>query len=50
MVDVAFVVVGEQSIGLADQGRLKVLATMAQSGKPKAEFLKKYPASMTASR
>lgn len=44
MVDVAFVVVGEQSIGLADQGRLKVLATMAQSGKPEAEFLKKYPA------
>ena len=44
MVDVAFFVVGEQTIGLADQKRLKVLATLAQSGKPEAEFLKKFPA------
>jgi tripartite-type tricarboxylate transporter receptor subunit TctC len=43
-VDLAFFVVGDQTIGLADQGRLKVLATLAQSGKPEAEFLKKFPA------
>lgn len=43
MVDVAFFVVGDQTIGLADQGRLKVLATLAPAGKVEAEFLRKFP-------
>ena len=42
-VDVAFVPVSEQTIGLADAGRLKVLATLAPSGKVEAPFLAKYP-------
>ena len=42
-VDVAFVPVSEQTIGLADSGRLKVLATLAPSGKVEAPFLAKYP-------
>ena len=42
-VDVSFLVVGEQTIGLADAGRLKVLATLAPSGKVEAPFLAKYP-------
>ena len=42
-VDVSFLVVGEQTIGLADSGRLKVLATLAPSGKVEAPFLAKYP-------
>ena len=42
-VDVAFVPVSEQTIGLADSGRLKVLATLAPSGKVEASFLAKYP-------
>lgn len=42
-VDLAFFVVGDQTIGLADQGRLKVLATLAPQGKVEAEFLRKFP-------
>jgi tripartite-type tricarboxylate transporter receptor subunit TctC len=42
-VDVAFFVVGDQTIGLADQGRLKVLATLAPQGKVEAEFLRRFP-------
>ncbi|NBQ91645.1 MAG: tripartite tricarboxylate transporter substrate binding protein [Betaproteobacteria bacterium] len=42
-VDVSFLVVGEQTVGLADAGRLKVLATLAPSGKIEAPFLAKYP-------
>lgn len=42
-VDVSFLVVGEQTIGLADAGRLKVLATLAPSGKVEAPFLANYP-------
>lgn len=42
-VDVSFLVVGEQTIGLADAGRLRVLATLAPSGKVEAPFLAKYP-------
>ena len=42
-VDVSFLVVGEQTIGLADSGRLKVLATLAPKGKVEAPFLAKYP-------
>jgi tripartite-type tricarboxylate transporter receptor subunit TctC len=42
-VDVTFLVVGEQTVGLADSGRLKILATLAPSGKVEAPFLAKYP-------
>ena len=42
-VDVSFLVVGEQTVGLADAGRLKVLATLAPKGKVEAPFLAKYP-------
>lgn len=42
-VDLAFFVVGENTLALADQGRLKVLATMAPSGKVEAEFLRRFP-------
>jgi tripartite-type tricarboxylate transporter receptor subunit TctC len=42
-VDIAIFVVGAQTIGLAEQGRLKVLGTLAPAGKVEAEFLKKYP-------
>ena len=43
LVDVAFFVVDSRLPADVDQGRLKVLATMAEPGKPEAEFLKKYP-------
>jgi tripartite-type tricarboxylate transporter receptor subunit TctC len=43
MVDVAFFVVGDQTVGLADSGRLKILATLAPAGKVEAEFLRKIP-------
>jgi tripartite-type tricarboxylate transporter receptor subunit TctC len=42
-VDIAIFVVGAQTTGLADQGRLKLLGTLAPAGKVEAEFLKKYP-------
>ena len=42
-VDVAFIVVGEANIAMAQQGRLKVLATLAPVGKVEAAFLKGYP-------
>ncbi|MEY4864531.1 MAG: hypothetical protein RLZ51_2626 [Pseudomonadota bacterium] len=42
-VDLAFFVVGESTLAMADQGRLKVIATMAPSGKVEAEFLRKFP-------
>jgi tripartite-type tricarboxylate transporter receptor subunit TctC len=42
-VDVSFIVVGEQNIAMAQQGRLKVLATLAPAGKVEAAFLKGYP-------
>lgn len=43
LVDIAIFVVGDQIGGLADQGRLKILASLAPSGKVEAEFLRKYP-------
>lgn len=43
MVDIAIIVVGEQQIGLAQQGRLKVLGTLAPAGKVEAAILKPYP-------
>lgn len=42
-VDVSFIVVGDQQIAMAQQGRLKVLATLAPAGKVEAPFLKGYP-------
>jgi tripartite-type tricarboxylate transporter receptor subunit TctC len=42
-VDLSFIVVGDQTIGMAAQGHLKVLATLAPSGKVEADFLKGYP-------
>jgi tripartite-type tricarboxylate transporter receptor subunit TctC len=42
-VDVAIFVVGEQITGMAEQGRIKVLGTLAPAGKVEAEFLRKYP-------
>jgi tripartite-type tricarboxylate transporter receptor subunit TctC len=42
-VDVAFFVVDSRLPGFVDQGLFKVLATMAQPGKPEAKFLEKYP-------
>ena len=42
-VDLAFYVVDSRLPGFVDQGLFKVLATMAEPGKPEAEFLKKYP-------
>lgn len=43
LVDVALVVVGEQQVALAEQGRLKLLATLAPKGRVEAEFLRKFP-------
>jgi tripartite-type tricarboxylate transporter receptor subunit TctC len=43
LVDLAFFVVDARLPGFVDQGMYKVLATMAQPGKPEAKFLEKYP-------
>jgi tripartite-type tricarboxylate transporter receptor subunit TctC len=43
LVDLAFFVVDSRLPGFVDQGMYKVLATMAQPGKPEAKFLEKYP-------
>lgn len=42
-VDLSFIVVGEQQVGMADAGRLKFLATLAPSGVVEAAFLKGIP-------
>jgi tripartite-type tricarboxylate transporter receptor subunit TctC len=42
-VDVSFIVVGEQAVGMADAGRLKFLATLAPAGVVEAPFLKGIP-------
>lgn len=42
-VDVSFIVVGAQQMGLVDQGRMKVLGTLAPAGKVEAPFLKAFP-------
>jgi tripartite-type tricarboxylate transporter receptor subunit TctC len=42
-VDVSFFVMDSRLPGFVQQGMFKVLATMAPSGKPEAEFLKGYP-------
>ena len=41
-VDIALLVVGAQTVGLADSGRLKVLATLAPPGQVEAPFLKPF--------
>ena len=43
MVDVAIIVVGEQQVALAQQGRLKVIGTLAPAGKVETAILKGYP-------
>lgn len=43
LVDVAFYVVDSRLPGFVDQGMFKVIATLAESGKPEADFLAKYP-------
>jgi tripartite-type tricarboxylate transporter receptor subunit TctC len=43
LLDLAFFVVGSQITGLVEQGRMKVLATLAPAGKVEAAFLKQYP-------
>jgi tripartite-type tricarboxylate transporter receptor subunit TctC len=43
LVDVAFFVVDSRLPAFVDKGMYKVLATMAQPGKPEAKFLEKYP-------
>lgn len=42
-VDVSFFVVDSRLPGFVDKGMFKVLATMAQPGKPEARFLEAYP-------
>jgi len=42
-VDVAFFVVDSRLPGFVEKGMFKVLATMAQPGKPEAKFLEAYP-------
>lgn len=42
-VDLSFIVVGEQQVGMAEAGRLKFLATLAPSGVVEAPFLKGIP-------
>lgn len=43
LVDISVLVTGLQSAGLADQGRLKILGTLAPAGKVEVPFLKAYP-------
>lgn len=43
LVDVAFFVVDSRLPSFVEKGMFKVLATMAEKGKPEAEFLKGYP-------
>jgi len=43
LVDVAFYVVDSRLPGFVDQGMFKVIATLAEPGKPEADFLAKYP-------
>jgi tripartite-type tricarboxylate transporter receptor subunit TctC len=42
-IDVSFIVVGDANIAMAQQGRLKVLATLAPAGQVEAPFLKGFP-------
>jgi tripartite-type tricarboxylate transporter receptor subunit TctC len=42
-VDVSFIVIGAQQMGLIEQGRMKVLGTLAPAGKVEAPFLKAFP-------
>ncbi len=42
-VDMAIMVTGAQTVGMADQGRLKFIGTLAPAGTSEVAFLKKYP-------
>jgi tripartite-type tricarboxylate transporter receptor subunit TctC len=42
-VDLSFIVVGSPQIGMIDQGRMKIIGTMAPAGKVELPFLKQYP-------
>jgi tripartite-type tricarboxylate transporter receptor subunit TctC len=42
-VDMTIIVTGAQTVGLADQGRVKILGTLAPAGTTEVGFLKKYP-------
>ena len=42
-VDLSFIVVGDQQVGMAEAGRLKFIATLAPSGVVEAPFLKGIP-------
>ena len=43
LVDIAVFVVGSQVTGMVDQGRMKIIGTLAPAGKVEAAFLKGYP-------
>jgi tripartite-type tricarboxylate transporter receptor subunit TctC len=43
MLDVSFITVGAAQVALAEQGRIKILGTLAPAGKVEAPFLKRYP-------
>ena len=43
VLDVSFITVGAQQVALAEQGRIKILGTLAPAGKVEAPFLKRYP-------
>lgn len=43
VLDVSFITVGAQQVALAEQGRIKILGTLAPAGKVEASFLKRYP-------
>ena len=42
-VDVSFIVVGAKDVALVDQGRLKILGTLAPAGKVEVPLLKRWP-------
>ena len=42
-VDVSFIVVGAKDVALVEQGRLKILGTLAPAGKVEVPLLKNYP-------
>ncbi|MBL8351052.1 MAG: tripartite tricarboxylate transporter substrate binding protein [Burkholderiaceae bacterium] len=43
VLDLTFITIGAQQVALADQGRIKILATLAPAGKVEAPFLRRYP-------
>jgi tripartite-type tricarboxylate transporter receptor subunit TctC len=43
VLDVSFITIGAQQVALAEQGRIKILGTLAPAGKVEAPFLARYP-------